>query len=169
MEFYGLKGGEVAAYYRSKRVAKENPVGMPYWAVSGMVMASCGFVLATCYSRAKKLKFKYLLAWPFWGLSFLFFLLPLAWISTSKFTTCTHCWRQSEQFDALWTFLLYWCACCLFNLPNKPVHLDPSHSIKHGLWQIGKTEVTYTIRTCNEPEGTALCSWVNLEVSAVKC
>ncbi|KAG0563288.1 hypothetical protein M758_8G018300 [Ceratodon purpureus] len=59
MEFYGLKGGEAATtFHRAKRVTKNNTVGMPYWAVLGMVMASCGFVVAICYSRVKKLKFK---------------------------------------------------------------------------------------------------------------
>jgi hypothetical protein len=62
MEFYGLKGGEVAAYHHSQAVTRRNSVGLPYWAVSGMVMASCGFVVAICYSRVKKLKFKYRLA-----------------------------------------------------------------------------------------------------------
>ena len=61
LEFYGLRGGEVAAHH-SKTVTTSNPVAMPYWSVFGMVLASCGFVVAICYSRANKLKFKYRLA-----------------------------------------------------------------------------------------------------------
>ena len=137
MEFYGLKGGEVAAYHHSQAVTRRNSVGLPYWAVSGMVMASCGFVVAICYSRVKKLKFKYRLAWTFWLLLF----------STLKFAhqlgglkLTAHYVHDSEM---------------LLTLPNKLYH--PT-AWSMGCGRLAKRRWHTLLGTGTNQKGTALWS-----------